>query len=294
MLDEPDVIPPDRLRLLMLYILYRDGILPADLQKLIAHAQLPPSDEAGIRNLELLGANTNRKLKDTRVPPPPLFSKKAILQQAEEYSLSRYEPILQSLLEAANTGTLDPDIFPYTKPPLDLGPEVQQTVTSLRAAKPTWAKTRTNVSTENRQRVIVYMAGGATYSEARVCYEHGAKVGKEVYMVTSHMLTPQLFIRQLADLSQDKRRLGIPADQPKKQAPSHLFEPEPQAAPPAPQQAPQQQRVAPPAVQMAAMNVNGGSKGNAQQNQANSSAKLTKNYDPEKKDKKSRFGFLRS
>jgi syntaxin-binding protein 1 len=40
MLDEEDITPPDRLRLLILYILYRDGILQADLQKLLAHAQL--------------------------------------------------------------------------------------------------------------------------------------------------------------------------------------------------------------------------------------------------------------
>lgn len=54
MLDEDDITPPDRLRLLILYILYRDGILQADLRKLLAHAQLPASEETIVRNLELL------------------------------------------------------------------------------------------------------------------------------------------------------------------------------------------------------------------------------------------------
>lgn len=295
MLDEPEVIPPDRLRLLMLYVLYRDGIMPADMQKLIAHAQLPPSDQTSITNLELLGALTSRKLKDPRPKSAPLFDKKQINPASDEYSLSRYEPVLQTLLENASAGTLSSDTFPYTKPPLDLGSESAPTVTSLRAAKPTWARSRTNVATENRQRFIVFIAGGATYSEARVCYDSGARMSKEVYMITSHMQTPQLFARQLADLSQDRRRLGLPADLPKKQAPSHLFEPERQAAPQQQPQA-QQQRQAPLNAQMASMNLNGRQSqpsAHVMAPQANSSAKLTKEYEGEKKDKKSRLGFIK-
>lgn len=300
MLDEPDVIPSDRLRLLMLYVLYRDGILPADLLKLVAHAQLPPSDEAAVRNLEILGASTSRKLKDSRPRPPKLFEKKPPAgAHAEEYLLSRYQPVLQDVIEAATAGTLDMNVFPYTKPPLELAHEIQPSAASLRSAKPTWAKSRTNVSTENRQRILVFMAGGATYSEARVCYETGAKTAREVYMISSHLLTPQLFIRQLEDLSKDKRRLGIPADQPNKQAPSHLFEPDeqprPAAAAPAPPQQQQHHTQAPPTAQMGATNLNGpGRASPAQHNggyQANSSAKLTKEPVGDKKDKKHRFGF---
>ena len=86
------------------------------------------------------------------------------------------------------------------------------------------------------------MAGGATYSESRACYDVGRATSREVFLVTSHMLTPTLFVRQVGDLSADKRRLGIPAEQPKPKAPEHLFEPDPEAiSKPAPQQ--QQQRV---------------------------------------------------
>lgn len=109
----------------------------------------------------------------------------------------------------------------------DAGP-----ATSLRTARPTWAKTKTSTN-EPRQRIIVYMAGGATYSESRACYEISRKAGKDVVLVTSHMLTPALFLRQVGDLSKDKRRLGIPADAPKKEAPAHLFEREEVHAPPA-------------------------------------------------------------
>lgn len=300
MLDEEAIIPPDRLRLLILYMLNRDGLLPADLVKLLAHAQLPPQDSNIIRNLELLGARTSRNLKDSRPLPLPLFSRKpppALVN--EEYALSRFEPVLQNVLEAHAAGTLDDTTFPYTKPPLDMGDQAQVSAQSLRSAKPTWAKGRGNVGSENRPRVIVFMAGGATYSESRACYEIGRATGREVFLATSHMLTPSLFVRQVGDLSQEKRRLDLPVERAKPQAPAHLFEPEEKPRPPPQQQQQQQQQsaapqrgAAPPTQAMGDMSLSGRPNGSSSAPdptpQANSSAKLTK--DPEKKKKHHFFG----
>src|SRR5699024_9245300 len=44
LLDNESVTHPDRLRLLLLYVMYRGGLLPGDIRKLMAHAQLPPQD----------------------------------------------------------------------------------------------------------------------------------------------------------------------------------------------------------------------------------------------------------
>ncbi|KAK5117260.1 hypothetical protein LTR62_005877 [Meristemomyces frigidus] len=317
MLDEADVQMSDRLRLLVLYILYRDGILHGDLQKLHAHANLPPHDRQIIQNLAILGARIDRQLSEKKRPPAdPLFaSKPPPMNPPETYTLSRFEPAMQSMLEGHANSTLDQNVFPYTKPPLDQGNDAIMTnATSLRSAKPTWAKTRgQNVGSENRQRVIVFMAGGATFSESRVCYDMGRATSREVVLVTSHMLTPELFVRQVSDLSADHRRLAIPAAMPKPQAPAHLFEPEPQpakAAPPPQQQQsasttraqpaqPQGPRAAPsssaavaanmvpPTAQMGRINLSGGVNGAPAQ--ANSSAKLTKDQPKEKK--KHHFGF---
>lgn len=304
MLDEDEVLPPDRLRLLILYLLYRDGLLPADVQKLLAHAQLPAQDQSIISNLELLGARTSRNLKDSRPQPNPLFPKKPPPQTIgqEDLLISRYEPALQSMLEAHATGTVDPVTFAYTKPPLDMGSEgPQPSASSLRSAKPTWARTRTTVSTENRQRVIVFMAGGATYSESRACYDTGRATGREVFLVTSHMLTPTLFIRQVSDLSADKRRLGIPAEQPKPVAPAHLFEPDPEERPKVvpPQQQPQKVQAAqaqPPTQAMANVNLNGGAQRPPNGAQAQASGqrpviKLGGDVQANEKKKRHHFGF---
>lgn len=252
-----------------MYILYRGGILRGDVQKLMSHGQLPPLDAEAIYNLELLGAPRPRSLKEATspMPPPPqpLFPMKApAVQSAEEVSLSRFEPALRYMLEEHIRGTLDSSVFPPVKPHLD-EPVHDNSSSSLRSAsKPTWARTRPT-SHEPRQRIIVFMAGGATYSEARACYEVSQNMSKDVYMTTSHMLTPKLFLRQVGDLSTDRRRLDLPAERPPPKAPAHLFEREPQAVPRQDPRVPNQAALsqppagprspAPPTAAMGAMNL---------------------------------------
>jgi syntaxin-binding protein 1 len=284
-LDDDAIVMPDRLRLIALYLIYKDGLLPADLVKLLLHAQLPPQHAEMLHNLDLLGVRTSRNLKDSRPLPIPLFPQKpppTLVQ--EEYALSRFETGLQRLLDNHVTNSVDATVFPYIKPPIDMGEnDVGPAPTSLRSAKPTWAKAKSS-TTEPRQRVIVFMAGGATYSESRVCYDMTRQSNKEVFLLTSHMLTPAFFLRQVGDLSTDKRKLGIPAEQPPKQAPAHLFErDEPPPAPRAVQAPPKPVAPAqPPTQAMGSMKLDSKQPNDAGSATAGQSAsKLQK--DPEKK-----------
>jgi syntaxin-binding protein 1 len=230
-LDDESVTLSDRLRLIALYVLYKDGILPADLERLLLHSSLPVSDSTVIKNLDFLGARTAKGLKEKREPLPPIFPRRTTpLPNAEDYALSRFTPALQDMLEEHVRGTLPLDIFPYIKPLADDGTSLGQenvAAPSLRSAKPTWAKSRLT-SVEPRQRVIVFVAGGATFSEARACYDITDKTSRDVFLVTSHMVNSSLYLRQLGDLSQSRRKLQLPPDVPPKKAPAHLFEkPEP-------------------------------------------------------------------
>lgn len=254
LLDDDAITQADRLRLVIVYILYRDGVILDDIQRLLAHASLPPQDGEIIQNLELLGGRTTRGLKDPKRDTTPLFpvDPKAAIPN-EEYSLSRFQPVLKHLLEHLCRGVLDQTNFPYVKPPLDPNEDAIVGQGSLRAAKPSWAGAGRRVP-ENRQRIIIFMAGGATFSESRACYEVGAALNRDVFLATSHMLTPQLFVRQVGDLSVDKRKLDLPMDRPPKRAPTHLFErpaPPMVAAPPPPGMGgpgglPSQRRAPPP------------------------------------------------
>lgn len=239
LLDDEAIKPPDRLRLIILYVLYRNGVIMEDIKRLLAHASLPQQDADVLASLEMLGGQTIRQdLKDVKQPRNVLFPKDPKTAQVnEEYNLSRFEPAIKPMLEAVTRGTLDQTDFPYVKPPMD--PNEDMLIAqggSLRAGRPNWAAAGRRPP-ENRQRIIVFMAGGATYSESRVCYEVGSERSRDIILATSHMLTPQLYVRQLGDLCRSRRQLDLPVDRPKPRAPAHLFErpaPPPQPAAPAP------------------------------------------------------------
>jgi syntaxin-binding protein 1 len=302
MLDEPALIPPDKLRLIILYVLFKQGIVAGDINKLLLHAHLPPHDQSLVQNLELLGARVTRPLKDKDArPQTPLFQRKPPpINTQEEVLISRFEPALKQMLEEHIRGTLDAGSFPYARPdqaPLPSDMLATQSAASLRSAKPTWAFASSNSAGRPRERILVFMAGGATYSEARACYEIAHKNNRDVVLMTSHMLTPITFLGQLADLSADRRRLHLPADRPAKRAPEHLlrsFEtPPPPQAQSAPGRPPAQMPPREPARtgrpqqgggpglpdRMAGMNLNGG----------DGSGKPKK----EEKEKKKKHGFFR-
>ncbi|RYP66357.1 hypothetical protein DL771_007863 [Monosporascus sp. 5C6A] len=232
LLDDDAVMQSDRLRLIMMYLLYRDGVIPEDVKRLLAHASLPPKDAEIIANMELIGGRTNRGLKEPRRDNPPLFPQDTKAPVDEDSYMSRFNPALKHMLENLCKGTLDQTVFPYVKPPADPNGEALAGQGSLRATKPSWAGAGRR-QVDNKQRIIVFMAGGATFSESRACYEVGAAANRDVFLATSHMLTPQLFVRQVGDLSADKRRLDLPMERPAPRAPAHLFERERPTPPPA-------------------------------------------------------------
>jgi len=311
MLDEEAIGLADRLRLIALYILFKSGILNADMRKLLLHAQLPLQDEAILYNLELLGARVSKQLKDPRPNLPQLFPRKqAPLGNREEIAISRYDTALKTMLEEHVRGTLDPATFPYVKPelaPAANDPNVNLSSASLRSAKPTWARSKLS-SMEPRQRIIVFMAGGATYSEARACYEVSESTSRDVLLITSHMLNPGFFLQQLGSLSADRRALKLPADRPPKKAPAHVFEddtrgPSPQASGglpsnPARKAGSQRQQALPPTERMHAMSLNGN--GSSQGGRGGSSTGYSEPADhvkpkEEKADqKKKKHGFFGS
>jgi syntaxin-binding protein 1 len=94
---------------------------------------------------------------------------------------------------------------------------------SLRSAKPTWHQkgraggTGTSISSTtstsiqdrgggNRQRVIVFVAGGMTFSEVRSTYQVSERLAKDVYIGSSHVFTPGMFIDNLKHFGKAKSR----------------------------------------------------------------------------------------
>ncbi|KKF94429.1 Protein transport protein sec1 [Ceratocystis platani] len=136
--------------------------------------------------------------------PEPLFPPDTSQPVDEEYTLSRFKPVLKYVLEELTKGTLRQDVFPYVIPPQNPNEDLIAAQSgSLRAARGNWAASGRR-QPENRQRNFVYVAGGATYSESRCCYEIANEQNKDVYLISSHMQTPSLFPHSPDDKKKDK------------------------------------------------------------------------------------------
>jgi syntaxin-binding protein 1 len=213
------------MRILMLYILFKDGILEEDLQLLLRHANLDSrSYELPLRNLDLLGhfrltktfAEHKSASKSRKRPKPSSGDE-------DSYELSRFVPPIKTVLEDLINGTLDSRTWAYT---IEQPPETQPTGQqgSLRryfpnpgfvesSQRPQWALRGKAAGSEQRQRIIVFIAGGATYSESRSCYEISKKWNRDVILGSTDMITPSGFIRELSCARESRQRLNLSIDQ---------------------------------------------------------------------------------
>lgn len=127
-----------------------------------------------------------------------------------EYDLSRYKPLLRTVLEVRYrcslssllfkeviqdhvNGRLDQQAFPYVKdspPNSTASPSLRSSLASpttpksgsLRSAKPSWHKaaSKTGPAGGSRQRVLVFVAGGMTCSEMREVYLLSKSLDKDI------------------------------------------------------------------------------------------------------------------
>lgn len=118
--------------------------------------------------------------------------KQKFSHQEDSYDTARYKPVVGMMLEDHSSNKLDRHQFPFLRdtPPematsLRNGPPQPSTVhgQSLRSARPTWHKaTSARGGSEGKQRLIVFVAGGVTYSEIRQAYVLGKLLHKDIYI----------------------------------------------------------------------------------------------------------------
>ncbi|KIJ65658.1 hypothetical protein HYDPIDRAFT_131009 [Hydnomerulius pinastri MD-312] len=200
LLDNREVMNPNKVRMVALYIMYRDGVPDEDRRRLYQHAGLSMADQDAVKSLLHLGVRITRG-------PADKDTKKKLKQKSsneEEYELSRYKPMLRTVIEDHVNNKLDPSVFPYVKDAPSAAPAsaslrpTPTPTTSLRSAKPSWHKAvRSNAPVDNHQRVIVFVAGGMTYSEIRECYALSGSLNKDIFIGSTHTITPRHFIDDL-------------------------------------------------------------------------------------------------
>ncbi|KAF8934377.1 vacuolar sorting protein VPS33/slp1 [Haplosporangium gracile] len=201
-LDDPDVSGMDKARLLMLYMICRGGLRDEDREQLLGLARMSNDNVEAIRNLGLLGVNTERGGSAPRSKKKPFYPRKKPEDEEQPFDLSRYITKAKKIVEEHINGTLDPILYPYTTeaPSLDS----QDSTRSLRkTAQPAWEKKRPNVK---GSRLMIFIAGGVTYSEIRAMYELCHSMGRDIVIGSTHIITPRQFIFSLKDLARGPLR----------------------------------------------------------------------------------------
>jgi len=153
-------------------------------------ANIAPEDQMTILNLVNLGVTMMQGSKK-KVP------KKGSGQGEANYDVSRYVPPLKRIMEEAWTSGLNTLEFPFTRPP-SASPDDVHLTEGTRKAKLA-AANGANVTATGR-RLIVFVLGGVTYSEARGMHEVAAALGRDMILGSTSMLTPQSYLASLKQM----------------------------------------------------------------------------------------------
>ncbi|XP_045611075.1 protein ROP isoform X2 [Procambarus clarkii] len=185
----------DKLRVILLYILAKNGVSNENLEKLLQHAQIPATEKDTINNMAHLGINVivdggNRSRK-----PYQVARKERITEQT--YQMSRWTPVIKDIMEDIIENKLEEKHFPFLA-----GRSAAMPRAAPSSVRYNWHKDKSATSVKNMPRLLIFVVGGITYSEMRAAYEV-TKSGKnwEVIIGSTHILTPKEFLSDLHNLS---------------------------------------------------------------------------------------------
>ncbi|KAF9913556.1 vacuolar sorting protein VPS33/slp1 [Lobosporangium transversale] len=204
-LDDPQVSTMDKIRLLMLYMICREGLRAEDRELLFEHAKISEGNAEAIQNLGLLGVNVERGGSKPRTKRKPFYPRKRAEDEEQPYDLSRYITKLKRVVEDHINGSLDPTLFPYTT---EAPTDSSEASRSLRKTpQPAWETRKPNVK---GSRLLVFVAGGVTYSEIRAMYELCQSMGRDIIIGSTHIITPRQFIYNLRYLARGPPKPTLP------------------------------------------------------------------------------------
>ncbi|CAG7817219.1 unnamed protein product [Allacma fusca] len=184
----------EKLRIILLYIISKNGISDENLNKLIQHANIDADLRCIITNMSNLGLNVVDGVNRNRVHQIPRRERPT----DQGYQLSRWTPVVKDIIEDATEDKLDEKHFPFWGG-RSASSGYQGPATSARYGE--WHR-KGNQNVKNLPRIIVFIIGGVSFSEMRTAYEvSNANRGWEVVIGSTHILTPNLFLEDLKELS---------------------------------------------------------------------------------------------
>ncbi|ODV66411.1 Sec1-like protein [Hyphopichia burtonii NRRL Y-1933] len=238
----------DKIRLVLIYALYRGGLVESDFVKLASFIGVHQKQTTSLItrcffNLHKLGFPIVKKSVNDKKIVKHLFH---TINNEGTYNTSRFGPGVKDVLQNAMKYQLDESWFPYfrDKPLEDDIPAAQRSSNSTNSngpvsgslrnprVKASWAQSSYKVNlglTKPKQRIFCYVAGGITYSETRSIYELAQATNKDIYIGSEALLKPRDFLIGLQSIDKVKHmeeldlQLFKDLNKPK-EAPLHLFE----------------------------------------------------------------------
>ncbi|KAI9254549.1 Sec1-like protein [Phascolomyces articulosus] len=214
-LDDPYTTPTIKARLIMLWFATCDKVDPEQLELLLAHARLDKQHKDAIDNMSYLGVQLSKSAskqgeKSSRWHRKKRESVAATPQDDVPFDLSRYVPVVKRVAEGHIKETIDQSLFPFLRVarPEDLRRDSSHSPKEglqLRVYKTQWHKKSITKNAGPKPAsgppVIIFIAGGMTYSEMRSAYELAQTHDRDVYIGSTHIITPDGFVEALSDLT---------------------------------------------------------------------------------------------
>ncbi|KHN42721.1 SNARE-interacting protein KEULE-like isoform X1 [Glycine soja] len=226
-----DITHENKLRLLMILAsVYPEKFEGEKGQNLMRLAKLTEEDMNIVPNFRMLGGQpvTKKSLTAAFGLKFDIHKKKHAARkerpgEEEKWQLSRFYPIIEELLEKLMKNELSKEDYPCLNDPSPSyqgspfsGP-VNQNPHSMRSRRtPTWARPRgsedgyssdsvlRHASSDFRrmgQRIFLFIVGGATRSELRVCHKLTEKLKREIILGSSSIDDPSQFITKLKTIT---------------------------------------------------------------------------------------------
>lgn len=224
----------DKVRYIMVYTLYRGGIIEEDLMKLLSFGNITTEHENFNEFMTLFKNFNHLAFKFIKEKPHDTpFNKEwfhdSIIEDQNIFTTSRFVPAIGNILSKVITNPLllTEENFPFVKDkPIEfLDDEARelahasattQNSTSLRKTRhrAAWTKSsNTTANNEPRQRIIYYSIGGITYPELRAAYEQSNLKNKDIFIGSDGILTPCAFMKSIEYITAPREFLRLQDDQ---------------------------------------------------------------------------------